>query len=87
MGRREQGPPSSKNVASGLGRGILGSLIDEGKTWLRFALGGAVIGALGLGGAAGWFIGLDAVLVATAIGTVVGGVGAWLLYLFAASEL
>ncbi|MEM9302877.1 MAG: hypothetical protein AAGE01_12230 [Pseudomonadota bacterium] len=87
MGAHKHGPPSTKNIAGGVGRGILGGLLDEGKSWVRFTLAGAVVGSVGLGGVVAYHFGLEHLLLGAGIGAAVGGVGAGLLYLFAAAEL
>jgi hypothetical protein len=74
---------TGKQLARGLGVG----LVEEGRTWLRFAGAGAGLGAIGLGGAGFWYFGLEAGAIGAAVGAVVGGLGAWLFYLLAASEL
>ena len=73
MQDEENSPPTS--FAREVGKG----LIEGGKSTLRWAGGGAVFGALALGGAGLWFFGVNGLLYGAAIGAVVGALGAlWL---------
>lgn len=69
--------PSLEGFAKDLGK----SLVEEGKTWLRWAGVGALIGGIGLGGAGGYLFGLSAVLYGAVAGAAIGAVLGWLLYL------
>lgn len=65
-------PPS---VAREVGKG----LIEDARSTLRWVGGGALVGALGLGGAGFWFFGTDGLLYGAAIGAVAGAlVALWL---------
>lgn len=57
-------------------------LIEEGARWVRWTIGGAVVGAgvLGVVGVA-WF-GWKGLAIGCGVGAVAGGLGAWLLYLW-----
>ena len=74
---------SDNNQAHSIWREILNSIIESQKDALRIARAGAIIGALlGLGAGIYWFglfswIGIGVGLIA---GTIIGGVGLWLMY-------
>ena len=54
-------------------------LISQSKLTLKWALGGAVIGALALGGVGFWFLGISGLGFGALIGAVLGGfLGGWL---------
>jgi len=54
-------------------------LISQSKLTLKWALGGAVVGALALGGVGFWFLGMSGLGVGALIGGVLGGfLGGWL---------
>ena len=59
-----------------LGRG----LVDEGITWLRWAGTGAMIGAVTVGAAGLYYFGTEALPIGIAVGAIVGGIGALILY-------
>lgn len=71
--------PKQESLGREIGRG----LVEEGRSSLRFAGFGAVIGAVVLGGVGFKFFGLPGLAIGAAIGAIVGGVGAWLMYLSA----
>ncbi len=60
-------------------------LVSELGVSLRWALWGAIIGALLLGGAGFWYFSWQGLGYGLLAGAVIGGVGAWLFYLFASS--
>ena len=66
----------ARDFAQDLGKGLL----DEGKTWLKWAGSGAVIGAVGGAVAGGVLFGSSAILTSAAVCAGVGAVLAWLLY-------
>ena len=53
---------------------------SEAKTWLRWVLGGAIVGGLLVGGGAAYFFGMSAFVYGGLIGAVSGGLGALLFY-------
>lgn len=75
--------PSLQSFAKDLGKG----LVEEGKTWLRWAGAGAVVGALGLGAAGGYLFGLSAIITGALAGAVIGAVLGWLLYALLTASL
>ena len=58
-------------------------LLDDLGLSFRWALWGAMIGAVLLGGTGFWYFGWEGLGLGLLAGAVLGGVGAWLLYLFA----
>jgi len=58
-------------------------LLDDLGLSFRWALWGAIIGALVLGGVGFWYFSWAGLGYGLLAGAVLGGVGAWLLYLFA----
>ena len=60
-------------------------LLDDLALSLRWALWGGIIGALPLGGAGFWYFSWAGLGYGMLAGAVIGSVGAWLLYLFAAA--
>ncbi|MEM8885560.1 MAG: hypothetical protein AAGD14_15955 [Planctomycetota bacterium] len=56
-------------------------VVEGAKSSLRWALGGAIVGALVLGVAGAWFAGVTGLGIGAAVGAVLGGIGAWWFYL------
>ncbi|MCA8954342.1 MAG: hypothetical protein KDE27_32845 [Planctomycetes bacterium] len=75
-------PPESPTFAQELGTGLK----REVRTWLRFAMWGAGLGAIALGGAGLWYFGTVGLAIGAAIGAVGGGLGALAFYFLASSE-
>lgn len=73
----EQRPPEQKPLA----KEVLSGLKEDARSWLRWAIGGAIAGAVVLGGIGLILFGLKGLLIGAGIGAVVGGVGVSLLYL------
>ena len=73
----EQRPPEQKTFA----KEVLSGLKEEARTSLRWAIGGAIVGAVVLGGIGLIIFGLKGLLIGAGLGAVVGGVGLSLLYL------
>ena len=71
------------DFACSIGRGIK----EEGKRWLWWAGIGALICAVVLGSAGFALFGVEGLGPGVMAGAVIGGVGAWLLYLFISSGL
>jgi energy-converting hydrogenase Eha subunit A len=76
---------STESLISEVGRAVGRDVIEEGKSWLRWALGGAIVGALGLGGLGVYLFGVEALIYGVLIGAVIGAIGAWLLYIYGTS--
>ena len=82
---RSKGSPGSREDMRAEGfvketaREVGKELFNQSKLTLKWALGGAVVGALALGGVGFWFLGLSGLGVGALIGAVLGGfVGGWL---------
>ncbi|MEQ8766826.1 MAG: hypothetical protein RL885_23130 [Planctomycetota bacterium] len=66
-----------------LGQSVKDALKEEGKRWLLWAMGGAAVGAIGLGLLGFQFAGLTGLGLGALIGAALGAVGGWLFYLWA----
>ena len=60
-----------------------GELKREAGVWLKWFVGGALVGAVLFGGFGLYLFGIKGFLVGAAIGAAVGGVALWLFYLYA----
>ena len=77
--------PKPKSMVRELGSELGRSIIEEGRSWLRWALGGAAVGAVAGGGLGFYYFGSEALLIGAGVGAVIGCLGA--LYLnYAASS-
>lgn len=65
--------------------GVKEGLVEEAGRWLKWAFGGALLGALVLGGLGLYWFGLTGLGIGAAAGAVLGGFGAWLFYVSATS--
>lgn len=72
-----------KSGEESIGKAVRQELADEARSWLRWAVAGAAIGAVILGGAGMYFFGWKGLGIGALAGAVVGGVGFWLFYLYA----
>ena len=76
MNQHDRDDMQSESFSRGLGKEIA----QEARSWLRWALGGAVVGAVVLGGAGLWYFGFTGLWIGAGVGAVGGGLGAFLLY-------
>jgi hypothetical protein len=78
--------PERESVVREIGRAFGRGLVNEGRRWLRWAGTGAVVGAVLLGPAGGYFFGLEGLGIGLLAGAVIGGVGSLLLYFILSAE-
>ena len=78
--------PSGDSGVGDIGRAVGRGLVEEGRNWLRWAGGGALVGAVFLGGAGGYYFGLNGLGIGALAGAVIGAVGALVLYFFLSTD-
>ncbi|MEZ5989275.1 MAG: hypothetical protein R3F30_09170 [Planctomycetota bacterium] len=74
-------PRQEGQEPASFGREIGTGIREEVRSWLRWAAFGAGLGAVVLGVTGFWYFGATGLAIGAAMGAVVGGIGAWLLYL------
>jgi len=82
-----QDPNDQRPKPDSLLREVGSGLKDEVRTWLRWTMWGAVLGAVVVGAAGAWYFGFTGLAVGAGIGAVAGGLGALLFYLSVRSEV
>ena len=70
-----------KGFASDVGQG----LVNEGRTWVRWGVVGAILGAVALGIVGAVYLGFVGFVIGAVIGAVVGGIGAVVFYMQAST--
>lgn len=75
----EHEPPESRT----LGQEVREDIVREAGVWLRWAVVGAIVGAVLVGGVGFWVFGFPGLVWGAGIGAALGGVGSWLFYLHA----
>ena len=75
--RRSPDRPHDESLA----KEIRDGLAEEAKSWVRWAIAGAIVGAVLLGGIGAYFAGLKGLGIGALAGAVLGGIGVGLLYL------
>ena len=70
----------------GILRAVGDGLAEEGRAWLRWARGGAILGGGVLGAVGLYLFGVSGLAAGAAIGLILGGAGGWLFYLVATSH-
>ena len=73
--------PKNGNGSSSFVSEVKDGVVREMGTWLKWALAGAVVGAVLLGGLGGYFLGFEGFLWGAGAGAAVGGLGFGLFYL------
>ena len=93
---RDTQPPQSENsrrqgknsesespagIAKEVGREVSKGLLQEAGTTLKWGFGGALIGAMALGGIGVWKFGLTGLWIGALVGAVLGGLGGVVVYI------
>jgi hypothetical protein len=77
---------SSGNALTRGARAVGGFILAEAKMWLQWTLGGAIVGAIGLGGTGFYLGGLTGLMWGAGAGVVVGGLVGLVIILLASSD-
>ncbi|MHC4938654.1 MAG: hypothetical protein ACYTHK_06770 [Planctomycetota bacterium] len=75
--RRRPDHPNGDSLA----KEIRDGLAEEAKSWLLWALAGAIVGAVLLGGIGAYFAGLKGLGIGALAGAALGGIGVGIIYL------
>ena len=79
--RETQNKPGTENFIKELSRDVGKDLLRETGTTIKWVLGGALLGAVVLGGLGFWTFGVTGLAIGAIVGAVVGGViGGWVYY-------
>jgi len=76
--KKDQSPGFMEEMARDVGK----DLASETKTTLKWALGGAIVGALIIGGIGFWLLGMKVLGVSALIGAVIGAIAGGWIYLW-----
>lgn len=83
----ENEKPEETSLLRAFGRGLGQEVATEARTWLLWAVCGAVVGAVLLGGAGLYLFGLQGLGIGLIAGIILGGIVSWLFYLFASAGI
>lgn len=82
----EEKETEQESLLREIGTELKEELKDEVSTWFRWALGGAVVGSIILGGFGIYVAGFSGFLVGAVAGALIGGIGAWIFYILVSFE-